>query len=153
MKKQTNRAISRRTLLKTALAAELSSALASCTSPTQPQSTSAPPRNLNLIPTENRKTGDKSWLLNNTRIDPKTRYRSPAIEGYCSRASVRAGDSLDLMISTNPPSPFTIDIYRTGYYAGAGARKLTTLGPFPGKTQPDPPIGPNRLRECRWEPT
>ncbi len=153
MKRKTNPGISRRTLLKTVIAAEVSSALASCTSSSPPQSSSPPARTPDLIATENQKPGDKDWLLTHTRIDPKTRYRSPAIEGYCSRTSVRAGDSIDLMVSTNPPSPFTIDVYRTGYYAGAGARKLSTLGPFPGKTQPDPPIGPNRLRECRWEPT
>ena len=39
-----------------------------------------------------------------------------------------------------------------GYYGGAGARLMTVLGPFAGKAQPDPPIGPNRLRECQWEP-
>ena len=29
---------------------------------------------------------------------------------------------------------------------------MTTLGPFPGKPQPLPEVGPRRLRECRWEP-
>jgi hypothetical protein len=29
---------------------------------------------------------------------------------------------------------------------------MTKLGPFYGKTQPDPPIGEMRLRECAWEP-
>jgi len=144
--------ISRRTLLKGIVAAEVSSALAGCTSPAAHSPRPAPQRNPQLIAGENQEKGDSDWLLTNARIDPKTRYRCPWIEGYCSRTSVRAGDSIDLMVSTNPPSPFTIDIYRTGFYGGAGARKLTTLGPFPGKTQPDPEIGPNRVRECRWEP-
>jgi hypothetical protein len=30
---------------------------------------------------------------------------------------------------------------------------MATLGPFQVKTQPDPPVGPNRLRECNWEPS
>ena len=30
---------------------------------------------------------------------------------------------------------------------------MTTLGPFPGKTQPTPTPGLKNLHECRWEPT
>ena len=26
------------------------------------------------------------------------------------------GESIDVMVSTNPPSPFTLDLYRMGYY-------------------------------------
>src|SRR5262249_7511547 len=37
-------------------------------------------------------------------------------------------------------------------YAGRGARHLRRLGPFKGATQPTPPVGEQRLRECRWEP-
>ena len=40
------------------------------------------------------------------------------IEGYVSRASVRAGDTLDFFVSTDPPSDFVIDLYRLGYYQG-----------------------------------
>jgi hypothetical protein len=57
------------------------------------------------------------------------------------------------MVSTNPASSFVIDIYRLGYYGGKGGRHLAQLGPFEGKIQPDPDIGVERLRECRWEPT
>jgi hypothetical protein len=39
-----------------------------------------------------------------------------------------------------------------GYYGGAGARLVQTLGPFEGTVQPDPPIGEERLRECQWKP-
>ncbi len=40
-----------------------------------------------------------------------------------------------------------------GYYGGAGGRHLGHWGPLPGKVQPDPEVGPERLRECRWEPS
>ena len=53
------------------------------------------------------------------------------------------------MVSTNPASPFRIDLYRLGYYQGKGARHLVQLGPSKGQVQPDPEIGPERLRECR----
>src|SRR6516165_10619194 len=65
-----------------------------------------------LIRAENEKPGTKDWMLQNTQVDPKTKYRCPWIEGYCSRTSVRAGDRLDIMVSTNPASKFVIDIYR-----------------------------------------
>ena len=37
-----------------------------------------------LIREENAKPGTADWRLQNVWIDPKTRYRSPRIEGYCS---------------------------------------------------------------------
>jgi len=105
-----------------------------------------------LIPTENGKRGTRDWLLTRTRIDPATKYRCPWVEGYCSHTSVRAGETLTFHVSTNPPSPFTVDVYRLGYYGGAGGRLVKRLGPFKGATQPDPPVGPKRLRDCQWEP-
>lgn len=109
-------------------------------------------RDRGLIQRENAKPGARDWMLTNTRIDPATKYRCPWIEGYCSRTSVKAGQTISFHVSTNPSSPFRIDLYRMGYYGGAGARKITSFGPFPGRVQPDPEIGPRRLRECKWEP-
>ena len=106
----------------------------------------------NAIVRENQRTGTRDWMLRNTRIDPATKYRCPWIEGYCSRTSARAGEKLSFHVSTNPPSPFTVDIYRMGFYGGAGGRHVLSLGPFKGTVQADPPIGKNRVRECRWEP-
>ena len=104
------------------------------------------------IAAENEKPGTTDWMLTHTRVDPETQYRCPWIEGYCSRTSVRSGDSLAVMVGTNPPSPFTIDVYRLGYYGGKGGRLVSRLGPFSGRVQPDPPVGEERLRECQWEP-
>ncbi|MBI2431520.1 MAG: hypothetical protein HYV26_01470, partial [Candidatus Hydrogenedentes bacterium] len=92
------------------------------------------------------------WQLTFTKVDPATQYRCPWIEGYVSHASIRAGETLDIMVSTNPPGPFKIDLYRMGYYGGAGAHQVASLGPFAGEVQPDPPIGEERLRECQWKP-
>jgi hypothetical protein len=105
-----------------------------------------------LIRAENEKPGTTDWLLTSTRVDPATRFRCPWIEGYCSRTSLRAGERLAIMVSTNPPSPFVVDLYRMGWYGGKGGRHLVRLGPFQGKVQPDPPVGPERERDCRWEP-
>lgn len=104
-----------------------------------------------LIAEENQRPGTRDWLLNNTRIDPATRYRSPGIEGYCSHTSIRAGERLLFFVSTNPAADFSLDIYRMGYYGGAGGRLLKQLGPMKSTTMPDPETGPKRLRNCQWE--
>jgi hypothetical protein len=134
----------RRDALRAFTGASLATGLLGCASPTRRSRPDA-------IASENQKPGTTDWLLSHTRADPKTKYRCPWIEGYCSRTSVRAGDSLAVMVSTNPPSGFTIDLYRLGYYGGKGGRLVQRLGPFSGSVQPDPPIGEERLRECRWE--
>src|SRR5262245_28044258 len=77
-------------------------------------------RKPDLIRGENEKPGTEDWMIKNTRVDPKTKYRCPWIEGYCSHTSLRTGDTLRIMVSTNPASPFVIDLYRLGYYQGKG---------------------------------
>lgn len=106
-----------------------------------------------LIADENRKPGALDWQLTRVRLDKTGGHRSPAIEGYCSRQSVKAGESLDIMVSTDPASRFNIEVFRMGYYGGRGARQMFSLGPLAGGKQPDPPIGELRLRECQWEPS
>src|SRR6185436_15235593 len=71
--------------------------------------------------------------------------------GYCSKTSVRAGEEIRFFVSTNPASSFTLDIYRMGFYGGAGGRHMSNRGPFRGSVQADPAIGEKRLRECHWE--
>jgi hypothetical protein len=112
----------------------------------------SPAPTADLIRAENRKPGALDWQLTRVRAD-KSGFRSPWIEGYCSKQSVQAGESIDILISTDPPRRFRIEIFRLGYYGGRGARLLTTLGPFEGKAQPIPAPGPKNLHECRWEPT
>ena len=107
----------------------------------------------NAIQLENAKPGTRDWLLTNTYIDPDTWWRSPRIEGYCSQTSVKAGDTLKVMVSTNPVSEFSLEIFRTGYYGGDGARSMKKFESIQGITQADPEIGENRLRECKWKPS
>jgi hypothetical protein len=104
----------------------------------------------NPVVQENRRPGTREWMLQQTRIEPKSRYRSPWIEGYCSHRSLRAGDTITFHVSTAPPSPFTLDIYRTGYYGGEGARLVKQFGELTGSTQPEPPVGEKRVRRCEW---
>lgn len=109
-------------------------------------------RGSTLIADENRRPGARDWQLTRVRPD-NDGFRSPAIEGYCSRQSVLAGESIDIMVSTNPPRKFQIEIFRMGYYGGSGARLVQVVGPLEGKAQPVPAPGPKNLHECRWEPS
>ncbi len=104
----------------------------------------------NLITKENRQPGSRDWQLTRVRVD-KDGFRSPWIEGYCSRQSVRAGETIDIKVSTNPPVEFQIEFFRMGYYGGRGARLMHTVGPLQGSVQPTPEPGEKNLHECRWE--
>lgn len=133
----------RRDFLKTSTAAAIASGV-------RTPSSAAAPAQPDLIKTENAKAG-ASFQLTRMRPDSATSYRTSLIEGYCSRQSIKAGEKLDIFVSTKPVAKFTIDIFRMGYYDGAGSRLMTTLGPFQGKEQLVPELGENRLRECQWE--
>ncbi|MDC0363030.1 hypothetical protein OAN12_08320 [Halioglobus sp.] len=118
-----------------------------------------PPAAGNLIEQENAKPGTQDWRLTNTSTvgglinGVIANGRSPAIEGYCSANSIRAGETLKVMVSTNPASDFNLEIFRTGYYNGDGGRLVRTYNGLPSFTQLDPDIGENYLRECQWSPS
>ena len=146
--------LGRRNFLKGSMAASLSATVGSLASgPLQAQEAEHAKRDPQLIRRENEKPGARDWQLTRVRLDRPGGFRSPWIEGYCSQRSVLAGQPIDILVSTNPPQRFQIEIFRTGYYGGRGARLMTTLGPFDGKTQPTPPVQDRRLRECQWTPT
>jgi hypothetical protein len=110
-------------------------------------------RDSTLIRRENNRTGATDWQLTRVRLDGLNGFRCPWIEGYCSKQSVKAGESIDIHVSTDPPERFQIEIFRMGYYGGRGARLMDTLGPFQGQAQPTPAPGPKDLHECRWDAT
>ncbi len=107
----------------------------------------------NPVAAENAKPGTRDWMLTKPRIDPAAKYRCPWIEGYCSHASIRAGEEITFHVSTNPAAEWTLEIYRLGYYQGHGGRLMHKFDARPGKVQPDPPVGEKRLRHCTWEPS
>ena len=114
-------------------------------------SLAAADRDPDLIRKENAKPGARDWQLTRVKLDEATGVRTSLIEGYCSKQSVAAGETIDIMVSTKPARPFQIEIFRTGYYGGRGARLMTKLGPFDGQPQPVPEIGPKNLHECKWK--
>lgn len=53
---------------------------------------------------------------------------SPELQGYATDISVNAGQPIDFKIDTTA-SHYTIDIYRTGWYGGLGARHIASVNP------------------------
>ena len=135
--------LNRRQLLKAATIAGLGTAAARGDQPTASS---------NAVQEENANIGSPDWQLTRVRIN-QGQYRTSLIEGYCSHQSVEVGDKLTIFVSTDPARKFKLDIYRMGYYQGAGARLVQAHGPLAGTVQPTPEIGDKRLRECNWEPS
>ena len=151
-------AVNRRDLLKGAAVAGLGIAAGAYGTPKNSRKPSKSPKS-DLIQRENAKPGTRDWLLTKTRTVPGKinnillNGRSQVIEGYCSANSVRAGEKLQIMVSANPESACKLEIFRTGYYNGDGARLMKRFDSLKGITQPDPPVGENYVRECQWEPS
>src|SRR2546421_267912 len=82
----------------------------------------------NPIQIENSKAGTQGWNDFSADLAPDT------LSGFGSKISINHGDSIDFYVTTTAPS-FTINIYRTGYYGGAGARLISSPGSFPGLHQ------------------
>lgn len=73
------------------------------------------------VAAENQRTGSPGWEITRPALHQE-------IEGYASRTSVNGGEPIDLFVSTRE-SRYSIDVFRMGWYAGAGARQVA--GPIP----------------------
>ncbi len=102
----------------------------------------------NPIQVENSKPGTPGW------DDFASVAQQDAISGYGSKISVNHGDSLDFYVTTTAPS-FTIDIFRTGWYGGVGARLVASLGSFQGVHQsiPAPDSATGMVAATNWTKT
>ncbi len=145
--------------LPTGAAAVLTARRARAAAPHKPEGAAPRAGSANPITEENQRPGTRDWMLQHPRVTPPSPPwhqhggNSPMIEAYTSQPSVLAGESLTLQVSTNPPAPYRVAIFRCGYYDGAGARQIEALGPFVGTTQPYPTMGSNRVMDCAWKPS
>jgi hypothetical protein len=115
----------------------------------------------NSIIEENKKPGTRDWILLESEIafDPATvdnlwmgPIRSSRIEGYANKLYVRQGEEISFHVSSKPATPYTIDIYRIGYYQGHGGRLIKSIGPLAGQDLGTPEADPDTyLIECDWE--
>ena len=107
------------------------------------QSTSAaaaptkPP--MNAIQIENQKTGTAAWQIG---LYPyvNSNDTDQFIRGYASAVSINRGEKITFNITANPYAwkanpasvPYTIDVYRVGWYSGFGSRLMKHFGLFVG---------------------
>ncbi|MEU8241822.1 DUF4082 domain-containing protein [Actinoplanes missouriensis] len=57
------------------------------------------------------------------------------IQGFTTQISANVGETVNFKIKTSATS-YRVDIYRMGYYAGNGARLITSVNPVGRQTQP-----------------
>lgn len=107
----------------------------------------------NRVTRENALQGATDWQLTRVRPEPSDGVRCPAIEGFCTRQSVKVGDTLGICVSTAPAKAFKLEIFRTGYYGGRGARLMKTIPSLQGQQRQTPQRARKQLRECRWKPS
>ncbi len=105
----------------------------------RPASASTARADVNPIRRENALPGTAGWRL--PRASPG------AIEGYASGVSFLPGSKLDLHVSTTPSAHYRVEIYRIGWYAGTGARRVACAPGCataePGTARPVPPFDPS----------
>jgi hypothetical protein len=61
----------------------------------------------------------------------------PSIQGFATDISVNQGGTVDFKVKTDATN-YRLDIYRIGYYAGNGARKVATVEPSAALPQSQP---------------
>ncbi|GAA2109876.1 hypothetical protein GCM10009841_31490 [Microlunatus panaciterrae] len=83
----------------------------------------------NEIACENSKPGNPSseWDISGSG--------SASIQGFATDISVNRGSTIGFKVKTTATS-YRLDIYRMGYYGGAGARKVATVSPTTFPKQP-----------------
>ena len=95
------------------------------------------------ITIENARSGYPQWELANPAL-------AHEIEGYADGTSVAPGDTLRLYVSSKSPT-FAVEVFRMGWYGGAGARRVLELRALSGGQRAIPkPRGDDGLVECGW---
>jgi putative cell wall-binding protein len=103
----------------------------------------------NPIAAENARPGTGDWRIpwpgrtvaNDTSLQ---------VKGYASQASVAAGETMGLHITSNPGGRVRYDVYRLGWYGGQGGRFITGSSVVVPTQPPCPLESGTGLRECRW---
>lgn len=92
---------------------------------------------------ENRKPGTADWDI----VRPAL---AREIEGYASATSVNGGEPIVLFVSSTS-ARYAIDVFRAGWYGGAGARRVAGPIERDGFVQDAPvPDAATGLVECAW---
>jgi hypothetical protein len=84
----------------------------------------------NAIVLENCYPGNNPWNVRN----PAT-IAAGGIEGFATAQSINKGGSVGLKVNSANGTTFRVEIYRTGYYGGAGARLFSVIRGLAGSAQ------------------
>jgi hypothetical protein len=73
------------------------------------------------------------------------------IRGYADQSSINRGEAIRLYVSTNRPL-YDLEVYRMGWYGGAGSRQVYVERGLPGQEQPVPTPDPaTGLVAANWQ--
>ncbi|HSE58889.1 MAG TPA: N,N-dimethylformamidase beta subunit family domain-containing protein [Nitrospiraceae bacterium] len=98
----------------------------------------------NPVQRENARPGTTEWRLTNPALHRE-------IEGYASLTSVNRGHPIKFYVHTQDRF-YRLEIYRMGWYGGAGARLVHGPVTLRGISQPMPSMDPQTgLVECAWQ--
>lgn len=73
------------------------------------------------------------------------------IKGYADQPSINRGEAINLYVSTTRPL-YDMEVYRMGWYGGAGSRQVYVERGLPGQNQPVPAPDPSTgLTAVNWQ--
>jgi Domain of unknown function (DUF4347)/Domain of unknown function (DUF4082) len=99
----------------------------------------------NAIVLENQQAGTTDWQIGSTFAT------NNEIAGYGDASSINKGQALNLKVSLAQAGKYNLNVYRLGYYGGAGGRLISSITGLNGVTQAAPTIDPTtRLVEAKW---
>ena len=105
---------------------------------------------LNPIQVENALPGTTAWV-------PHNQGSGRALDIYASEVSVLPGEAIHLHVSTNPVARYRIDVYRLGWYGGAGGRLIGCVpacgSDKQGVAYSVPPLDSNGFVDAGWPVT
>jgi hypothetical protein len=92
---------------------------------------------------ENAKPGTTTWQISDAALNNE-------IEGFASLTSVNRGEDINIFVNTTDPT-YVMELFRMGWYGGAGGRAVTDPIIRTGTKQPTPSPDPTtHLVECQW---
>lgn len=107
----------------------------------------------NAIQRENAEPGSDAWQFRRFG-DRAADDTTEQIKGYASATSADRGATVTFYVSVTPPQAYTIEIYRLGWYGGAGGRLMATIDGLQGARQPECPMDATTgLIACEWTPS
>ena len=99
----------------------------------------------NAIVLENQKAGTTAWKI------ASPNQATNEIVGYGDATSINKGQAINLKVSLAQAGQYNLDVYRLGYYGGAGGHLVTSVNGLNGLVQAGPTITPStKLTEYKW---